>query len=46
MVQERSNLVKLEDFGGEVEEHWQEAQGRPVLDKNGDAVGTVEELYV
>jgi hypothetical protein len=46
MVQERSNLVKLEDFGGEVEEHWQEARGRPVLDKNGDAVGTVEELYV
>ena len=46
MVQERSNLVKLEDFGGEVEEHWREARGRPVLDKNGEAVGAVEELYV
>ncbi len=40
------HLVKLEDFGGEVEEHWQEARGRPVLDKNGDELGTVEELYV
>ena len=40
------DLVKLEDFGGEVGEHWQEARGRPVLDKNGEAVGSVEELYV
>ncbi len=46
MVQERSNLVKLEDFGGEVEEHWREARGLPALDKNGEAVGAVEELYV
>jgi sporulation protein YlmC with PRC-barrel domain len=43
---EGANLVKLEDYEGEVEEHWQEAQGRTVLDKNGDEVGTVEELYV
>ncbi len=41
-----SNLVKLEDFDGEVAEHWQGARGSEVLDKNGDAVGTVEEIYV
>jgi sporulation protein YlmC with PRC-barrel domain len=46
MAEEGSNLVKLDDFEGEVAEHWQEARGRPVLDKNGDEVGTVEELYV
>ena len=40
------DLVKLNDFGGEVGEHWQNARGRPVLDKNGDEVGSVEELYV
>jgi sporulation protein YlmC with PRC-barrel domain len=40
------NLVKLDDFEGEVEEHWQDARGRKVIDKNGDEVGTVEELYV
>ena len=40
------DLVKLDDFGGEVGKHWQNARGRPVLDKNGDEVGTVEELYV
>jgi sporulation protein YlmC with PRC-barrel domain len=40
------NLVKLDDFEGEVEEHWQDARGRRVIDKNGDEVGTVEELYV
>jgi len=40
------DLVKLDDFGGEVGEHWQNARGRPVLDKNGDEVGSVEELYV
>ena len=44
--EEGSNLVRLDDFEGEVDEHWQEARGRPVLDKNGDEVGTVEELYV
>ena len=43
---EGANLVKLGDFEGEVEEHWQEASGRTVLDKSGDEVGTVEELYV
>lgn len=41
-----SNLVKLGDFEGEVEEHWQEASGARVLDVNGEEVGTVEELYV
>jgi hypothetical protein len=46
MAQEGSNLVRLDDFEGEVDEHWQEARGRTVLDKNGDEVGTVEELYV
>ena len=40
------NLVKLDDFEGELEEHWQEARGLKVLDKNGDEVGTVEDLYI
>ncbi len=40
------NIVKLDDFEGEVAEHWQDARGRTVIDKNGDEVGTVEELYV
>lgn len=43
---EEANLVKLEDFDGEVEEHWQEAGGSKVLDSNGEEVGMVEELYV
>src|SRR3712207_2674915 len=46
MAEGGANLAKLEDFGGEVAEHWQEAGGSSVLDKNGDEVGTVEELYV
>jgi sporulation protein YlmC with PRC-barrel domain len=47
MAQEEGpGIVKLDDFGGEVEEHWQDARGGAVLDKNGDEVGTVEELYV
>ena len=46
MAEEGANLVKLDDFGGEIDEHWQEAEGGSVLDKNGDEVGTVEELYV
>ncbi len=41
-----SNLVKLDDFDGEVEEHWREARGGKVLDVNGEEVGTAEELYV
>lgn len=41
-----SGLVKLEDFQGELEEPWQHAQGLKVFDKNGDEIGTVEELYV
>ena len=40
------NIVKLDDFEGEVAEHWQDARGRNVLDVHGDQVGTVEELYV
>ena len=40
------NLVKLDDFEGELEEHWQDAQGLKVFDKFGDEVGTVEELYI
>ena len=41
-----ADLVKLDDFEGEVEEHWRDARGTKVLDKNGDEIGTVEELYV
>ena len=41
-----SKLVKLEDFEGELEEPWQEAQGLKVRDKFGEEVGTVENLYV
>ena len=40
------NLVKLDDFEGELDEHWQDARGRKVIDKNGDEVGTVEELFI
>lgn len=43
---EEANLVKLEDFDGEVEEHWQEAGGSTVFDSNGEEIGTVEEIYV
>ncbi len=47
MVQEEgSDIVKLDDFEGELDEHWQDARGRRVIDKNGDEVGTVEELYI
>jgi hypothetical protein len=41
-----SDLVRLDDFEGELEEHWQDAKGRKVIDKSGDEVGTVEELYI
>ena len=41
-----SELVKLEDFEGELEEPWHEAQGLKVRDKFGEEVGTVENLYV
>ncbi len=40
------NLVKLDDFEGELDDTWQDARGRKVIDKNGDEVGTVEELYI
>jgi hypothetical protein len=40
------NLVKLDDFEGELSEPWQDARDRKVVDKNGDEVGTVEELYI
>ena len=41
-----SEVVRLDDFEGEIEEDWQNARGSKVLDKNGEEVGTVEELYI
>jgi sporulation protein YlmC with PRC-barrel domain len=41
-----NDLVKLDEFDGELEDPWQEVKGRKVVDKNGDEVGTVEELYI
>jgi sporulation protein YlmC with PRC-barrel domain len=41
-----TDLIKLDDFEGELEEPWQDARGYRVIDKNGDEVGTVEELYI
>ncbi len=43
---ENLKLVKLDDFEGELEEHWQDVQGLKVLDKNGDEIGSVEDLYI
>ena len=43
---EGQNLVKLDDFKGELEEHWQDVRGRRVVDRNGDEVGTVDDLYI
>ncbi len=43
---EGADLVELDDFDGEVDEHWQEAKGTAVLDRNGDEVGTVEALFI
>ena len=40
------NLVKLDDFEGELEEYWEDIRGHKVLDKNGDEIGTVEDLYI
>lgn len=39
-------LVRLDDFDGELDEEWQEARGGKVFDKNGEEIGTVEEIYV
>ncbi|CAN5143657.1 hypothetical protein BH24ACT19_BH24ACT19_14400 [soil metagenome] len=39
-------LVKLDDFEGELDEQWQDIKGRKVLDKSGEEVGTVEDLYI
>jgi len=39
-------LVRLDDFEGELDEEWQGARGGKVFDKNGEEVGTVEEIYV
>ena len=39
-------LVRFDDFDGDLDEEWQEAKGGKVFDKNGDEVGTVEELYI
>ncbi|MDQ3285057.1 MAG: PRC-barrel domain-containing protein [Actinomycetota bacterium] len=41
-----AKLVRLEDFEGELEDPWQEAQGLEVRDKFGEEVGTVEDLYI
>lgn len=41
-----ANLVRLEDFEGELDEPWQDAKGLKVFDKNGDEVGTVQDVYV
>jgi sporulation protein YlmC with PRC-barrel domain len=46
MAGDSENLVKLDDFEGELDEHWRNARGRKVIDKNGDEVGTVDELYI
>lgn len=43
---ENSKLVKLDDFDGELEDQWQDVQGREIRDKHGDKVGTVEDLYI
>ncbi|MBV9453155.1 MAG: PRC-barrel domain-containing protein [Rubrobacter sp.] len=43
---ESPKLIKLDDFEGELEEHWQDIQGLKVLDKNGDEIGSVEDLYI
>lgn len=39
-------LVRLDDFEGELEEEWGEARGSSVFDKSGDEVGVVEDVYV
>ena len=41
-----SDLVKLDDFEGELEEQWQDARGLKILDKHGEEVGTLEDLYI
>ncbi len=41
-----SELVRFDEFEGDLEEHWQNARGGTVLDVNGDEVGTVEDIYV
>ncbi len=43
---EEANLVKLEDFDGEVGEQWQDVGGSKVLDSNDEEIGTVEEVYI
>lgn len=40
------DLVRLEEFEGEIEEEWQEAKGLRVFDRDGEEVGTVEDPYV
>ena len=43
---EEANLVKLEDFDGEVEEQWQDAEGSKVFGSNDEEIGTVETVYI
>ncbi len=46
MAENSGGLVRFDDFDGELDEEWQEARGGKVFDKNGEEVGTVEEVYV
>lgn len=46
MAQDDAKLVRLDDFEGELDEEWQEMKSRKVKDKNGDEIGTVEDVYV
>ena len=43
---EEASLVKLEDFDGEVEEQWQDAEGSKVFGSNDEEIGTVETVYI
>ena len=42
----RTSFVRVDDFEGELEEHWEDVRGAKVFDKHGDEVGIVEDLYV
>ncbi|BBL80984.1 hypothetical protein RxyAA322_28380 [Rubrobacter xylanophilus] len=44
MAQEE--LVRLEEFEGELDETWRGIRGEKVLDHAGEEVGTVEDAYV
>ncbi|QYJ16672.1 hypothetical protein Rxycam_02507 [Rubrobacter xylanophilus DSM 9941] len=42
----REELVRLEEFEGELDEEWRGIRGAKVLDQAGKEVGTVEDAYV